>query len=27
MALPFDRRVHHPIERLFDVQTLNRFGK
>ena len=27
MNLPFDRRVHHPTEQLFDVQTLNRFGK
>ncbi len=23
----FDRRVHHKIDQLFDVQTLNRFGK
>jgi len=24
---PFDTRVAHPIERLFDMQSLNRFGK
>ena len=23
----FDRRVHHKVDQLFDVQTLNRFGK
>jgi hypothetical protein len=27
MALPFDRRLKHADDQLFDYQTLNRFGK
>jgi hypothetical protein len=27
LALPFDRRVKHPTDQLFDVATLSRFGK
>lgn len=27
LALPFDRRVKHNVDQLFDVQTLSRFGK
>ena len=27
MTLPFDRRVKLPVDRLFDVNTLSRFGK
>ena len=27
MSLPFDRRVKLPVDQLFDVETLSRFGK
>jgi hypothetical protein len=27
IKLPFDRRVHHNVSQVFDIQTLSRFGK